>query len=559
MRNQSVRLYLYSSLAIIALTLFWGVRSISKQGELGEKAVRASVEQEMALLTSAVRSSTQAMKYRLLDVLKAEGNDRATRTFQQSPFVAATLLEWDSAQWKMLWHSGKSKNDFRADDIKLWIKDWPLAQIGSDQTYFIKVGDLQGVAYFAVIVPVRKPNNVPMFGVGVFPASQFGLTFSGERTREVRVFDNQGFALALSHPAYLGSSLRRENVVDQALNEGEVNTRLEWKNEAGQPMLALATKMTDSNLYASIESMRTVPGNWKLQSWLFLIIAAAGAIGLNYVLFTQLHRPLMDQLALAEATTEQYRKSALEASSSAPLMSQPLTLDFFENEKGEDGPIPIVTAAETPALATTTLGKVVQMSLRSLDSKIKEYDVKVQTTGLEQIELQMDVLQLQTAVEEVLKNAVEAMQFSEFKWLSVDAEVKDQKVILKVTDSGVGIPEDNLKKVFDPFFSTKDSEGVSRGLGLNVVRRVIEELKGTVAIESHQTATENGTTVTLEWELPVVATAAESAAASAPLESLSIPDDTTDQLADWLKDDDERDELQFTPKLIRKPKVRTLS
>lgn len=565
MRNQSIRLYLYSSAAIFALTLLWGMRSIPKQADLGERAVRSSLEQEMVLLSSAVRASTQALKYRLLDVLKAEGNERATRAFQQSPFVASTLLEWNSSEWKVLWHSSKNKNEFGPEDLKTWTREWPLASIAPDQTYFVKVGDQQGTAYFAVLVPVRKPNNVPMFGVGIFPAAQFGLSFSGERSREVRVFDNKGFALALSHPAYLGASLKRETVVEESLLGDEVNTRAAFKNEAGKEMIAFATRMSDSNLFASVETLKSPAGNWKLQSWVYLLICALGAAVLNYVLFSNLHQPLMNQLRQAEDAAELYKKQLSElprsnairpANTLALSDSEIPNIDFIGDDHNEGGPIPVIHPPASPAV--TTLGKVVQMSLRSLDAKVREFEIKIQSTGLEQIELEMDVLQLQTAVEEILKNAIEAMQFSELKLLSLDAGIKDDKIWMTIEDTGSGISSGNLAKVFDPFFSTKDSEGVARGLGLNVVRRVIEELKGKVDLESHQSEADSGTTVTLEW--PVTA---RPLAMKPVLEIEAEPQDD----ARFLIDED--DEIQFTvvsaeemkrpETMIRKPKVRTLS
>ena len=52
----------------------------------------------------------------------------------------------------------------------------------------------------------------------MFPASQFGLSFSAGENREVRVFDNQGIALSLTHPAYLGSLLKDEPLVREILD-----------------------------------------------------------------------------------------------------------------------------------------------------------------------------------------------------------------------------------------------------------------------------------------------------------------------------------------------------
>src|SRR6476469_1409095 len=113
MHNPSARIILYSSLAIVLLVFFWGLRQIPSEGRLADQALRESLNQEIIVLNGAVKASTAAMKYRLLDVLKAEGNDHVTRAFQDSPFLAATLLEWDQTQWKSLWYSNKSKTELQ--------------------------------------------------------------------------------------------------------------------------------------------------------------------------------------------------------------------------------------------------------------------------------------------------------------------------------------------------------------------------------------------------------------------------------------------------------------
>ncbi|MCB0156051.1 MAG: histidine kinase, partial [Anaerolineae bacterium] len=58
-----------------------------------------------------------------------------------------------------------------------------------------------------------------------------------------------------------------------------------------------------------------------------------------------------------------------------------------------------------------------------------------------------------------------------------------REVLVTVSDTGPGIPNDMRRKIFEPFFTTK-ARGT--GLGLTVARRIIEEHRGSIQIESRQ-------------------------------------------------------------------------
>jgi signal transduction histidine kinase len=58
-------------------------------------------------------------------------------------------------------------------------------------------------------------------------------------------------------------------------------------------------------------------------------------------------------------------------------------------------------------------------------------------------------------------------------------------VIIRIEDSGPGIPEENLKKVFDPFFSTKPT-GRGTGLGLSVSQQIVEMHGGTIDVGNRE-------------------------------------------------------------------------
>jgi signal transduction histidine kinase len=63
------------------------------------------------------------------------------------------------------------------------------------------------------------------------------------------------------------------------------------------------------------------------------------------------------------------------------------------------------------------------------------------------------------------------------------AKIKFQELIqVQISDTGVGIPPENLKKIFDPFFTTKKSQGT--GLGLSISLSYIKSHGGEISVRS---------------------------------------------------------------------------
>lgn len=97
----------------------------------------------------------------------------------------------------------------------------------------------------------------------------------------------------------------------------------------------------------------------------------------------------------------------------------------------------------------------------------------------------------------MINNAMAAMEDRPKRTLRVRTWSHERQVFLSVTDTGVGIPEEHLTKVFDPFFTTREvGQGV--GLGLSTCYALVEKFGGTVRVESRL---DSGTTFTIE--LPV--------------------------------------------------------
>ena len=96
----------------------------------------------------------------------------------------------------------------------------------------------------------------------------------------------------------------------------------------------------------------------------------------------------------------------------------------------------------------------------------------------------------------ILLNAVQSIESN--GEITIKTEDKESEVLIAITDTGVGIPKENLNKITDPFFTTK-APGKGSGLGLSITYNIIKEHNGKLKIESQQ---EKGTTVTVMLAKP---------------------------------------------------------
>jgi signal transduction histidine kinase len=101
---------------------------------------------------------------------------------------------------------------------------------------------------------------------------------------------------------------------------------------------------------------------------------------------------------------------------------------------------------------------------------------------------------MKQALLNLIKNAIAAMDGG--GRFSIKTAVLDETVLITVSDNGAGISEENLPKIFEPYFTTRET---GSGLGLTLVFKIIREHQGEITVKSRQG---EGTAFTITLPVP---------------------------------------------------------
>lgn len=124
-----------------------------------------------------------------------------------------------------------------------------------------------------------------------------------------------------------------------------------------------------------------------------------------------------------------------------------------------------------------------------------DYTIEIKRSGTEEeLKVKCDPLKLQQVFMNILENASQHSPKGTVISICVQKEGKYVKV--NICDQGTGIKEDNLKRMFEPFFTTRKK---GTGLGLAIVKHILEVHNGTVAIHNSNP----GPGCTVDIELPL--------------------------------------------------------
>ncbi|CAM4002810.1 PAS domain S-box protein [Mesobacillus thioparans] len=125
---------------------------------------------------------------------------------------------------------------------------------------------------------------------------------------------------------------------------------------------------------------------------------------------------------------------------------------------------------------------IVDNVVSMLKFEARKRNVKLEVEAPDEIiQIECDENRLKQVFLNFIKNGIEAMP--DGGDLKVKTEIQDDQVLISIKDTGVGIPPETLKKIGEPFYTTKKN---GNGLGLMVSFKIIESHNGKVYIESEQ-------------------------------------------------------------------------
>ncbi|MBW2572345.1 MAG: PAS domain S-box protein [Deltaproteobacteria bacterium] len=155
----------------------------------------------------------------------------------------------------------------------------------------------------------------------------------------------------------------------------------------------------------------------------------------------------------------------------------------------------------SPTKETFQVNSLVEQSLTLIRGQKRFLNIQlVKKMSDDMMLIRADKNQLSQVIINLIMNAIDAMERKGTLIFLTYRSKDDKKVYIEVSDTGCGIPEENLSKVFDPFFTTKGSEK-GTGLGLSTSYGIIKENGGRITIKE---TGPKGTTFLIELPLYIL-------------------------------------------------------
>ncbi len=138
---------------------------------------------------------------------------------------------------------------------------------------------------------------------------------------------------------------------------------------------------------------------------------------------------------------------------------------------------------QAPEKQPMDIHKGIKNTLTMLKHKVNKNNIEVVTQFADLPEVSLFVSEMNQVWTNLIDNAIDAMDNGNQRVLTVETLKDGEFVNVNISDSGKGIPEDIQGQIFDPFFTTKPI-GQGTGLGLDVVKQIVNQHNGSIKVKS---------------------------------------------------------------------------
>ena len=312
-------------------------------------------------------------------------------------------------------------------------------------------------------------RNRELGELGIPRGSVMGKSVFGVLTRQKRELLESEFARVFAS----GEIQRLENTT--ALANGELKHWLiskipMWIDRSGEVSHVIAI---GEDITARVEANRAVARAEKL--------AAIGRLAAGVV--HEINNPLATISACAEALESRVSGGEFKESAALDDLREYLGLirsEAFRCKTITNGLLDFSHTRSSERILVN-LADVISSAARLLSHQQRGEQIELQIETNDLPLVSGDAGQLQQAVIALATNAIDAMPDGGV--LKIRGRRNGNSVLVEVSDTGVGIPHQNLTKIFEPFFTTKEI-GKGTGLGLAVCYGILTEHEGSLDVQS---------------------------------------------------------------------------
>ena len=242
------------------------------------------------------------------------------------------------------------------------------------------------------------------------------------------------------------------------------------------------------NIFSVIEHVQDITDEQHLQEQLVQSEKLAGIGYLASGVAHEINNPLSGIIGMAEAAQEEEDLSTIRSHLGDILKCSHRISEIVKGLRS------YCRVAKQEELTRVDINEVLDDSVKMVRMGLKAGGAEVVKKFQPVEKVEVNPGELQQVFVNLITNAFQAVNGKGGTVTLSSRSLKDV-VEVKVTDTGVGIPQKYLAKIFDPFFTTKKT-GEGTGLGLNVVYRIVSKYGGTIDVESKEGL---GTTFTVRF------------------------------------------------------------